>query len=67
MSRPVVMLWGALDTLASKGQPVIVEVGVDTSKRTRFTQGVVKTVLKRFPLIDKARFIGRALFRKVTG
>ena len=61
------MPWGASDTLASKGQPVIVQVAVDYSKRTRFTQGVVKAVLKRFPLTDKARFIGRALLRKVTG
>jgi hypothetical protein len=28
---------------------------------------VVKTVLKRFPLRDKLRFVGRALVRKVTG
>jgi acetolactate synthase-1/2/3 large subunit len=49
------------------GQPVVVDVRIDYSKRTRFTQGVVKTVLKRFPLGDKFRFIGRALVRKVTG
>ncbi|MBI3542127.1 MAG: thiamine pyrophosphate-binding protein [Deltaproteobacteria bacterium] len=52
---------------ATRGQPVIVDVRVDYSKRTRFTQGVVKTVLKRFPLGDKFRFIGRAVVRKVTG
>ena len=51
----------ALDTAAT-GQPVVVDVRIDYSKRTRFTQGVVKTVLKRFPLGDKFRFIGRALF-----
>lgn len=52
----------------SKGkQPVIVDVAIDYSKRTRFTQGVVKTVLKRFPLGDKFRFIGRALVRKISG
>lgn len=56
----------ALDT-AAKGQPVVVDVRIDYSKRTRFTQGVVKTVLKRFPLGDKFRFIGRAIVRKVTG
>ena len=49
------------------GRPVIVDVRIDYSKRTRFTQGVVKTVLKRFPLGDKFRFIGRAVYRKVTG
>jgi acetolactate synthase-1/2/3 large subunit len=47
-------------------QPVIVDVRIDYSKRTRFTQGVVKTILKRFPLRDRARFIARALLRKVT-
>jgi acetolactate synthase-1/2/3 large subunit len=52
---------------AAKGQPVIVDVRIDYSKRTRFTTGVVQTVLKRFPLGDKLRFIGRALVRKVTG
>jgi acetolactate synthase-1/2/3 large subunit len=52
---------------AEKGQPVVVDVRIDYSKRTRFTQGVVKTVLKRFPLGDKFRFIGRAMVRKVTG
>ncbi len=52
---------------AAAGRPVVVDVNVDYSKRTRFTEGVVQTVLKRFPLGDKVRFIGRALWRKVTG
>ncbi|MBI1785711.1 thiamine pyrophosphate-binding protein [Candidatus Sumerlaeota bacterium] len=52
---------------AAQNRPVIVDIKIDYSKRTRFTQGVVKTVLKRFPLGDKFRFIGRALIRKVTG
>jgi acetolactate synthase-1/2/3 large subunit len=47
--------------------PVIVDVRIDYSKRTRFTEGVVKTALKSFPLRDKARFALRALVRKVTG
>ncbi len=51
---------------AGRDRPVIVDVRVDYSKRTRFTQGVVQTVLKRFPLRDRARFIGRALLRRVT-
>ncbi len=54
-------------TASAKGQPVIVDVNIDYSKRTRFTTGVVDTVLKRFPLGDKFRFIGRALTRKITG
>lgn len=53
--------------IAAGNQPVIVDVRIDYSKRTRFTQGVVKTVLKRFPLGDKIRFVGRAMLRKVTG
>jgi acetolactate synthase-1/2/3 large subunit len=56
----------ALD-ISANGKPVIVDVNIDYSKRTRFTQGVVKTVIKRFPPGDKARFIGRALLRKVIG
>lgn len=52
---------------AAQNKPVIVDVHVDYSKRTRFTQGVVKTALKRFPLRDRARFVARALIRKVTG
>jgi acetolactate synthase-1/2/3 large subunit len=51
---------------AAEGRPVLVDVRIDYSKRTRFTQGVVKTVLKRMPLGDKFRFIGRALVRKLT-
>jgi acetolactate synthase-1/2/3 large subunit len=53
--------------LAALGQPVIVDVRIDYSKRTRFTQGVVSSVLKRFPLSEKFRFVGRAVLRKVTG
>lgn len=53
--------------IAGQGRPVIVDVKIDYSKRTRFTKGVVSTVLKRFPTGDKFRFIGRALWRKVTG
>ena len=60
---------GVREALASaaEGQPVVVDVRIDYSKRTRFTSGVVETVLKRFPLGDKVRFVGRAMLRKVTG
>ncbi len=57
----------ALATAQNESRPVIVDVQVDYSKRTRFTKGVVKTALKRFPLRDRVRFISRALVRKVTG
>ena len=52
---------------AKEGRPVIVNVKIDYSKSTRFTKGAVKTNMKRFDLKTKARFIGRALVRKVTG
>jgi len=52
---------------AARNQPVIVDVRIDYSKRTRFTKGVVKTNLGRFSISNKARFVGRALLRKVTG
>jgi acetolactate synthase-1/2/3 large subunit len=52
---------------AAAGQPVIVEVAIDYSKRTAFTEGVVKTNFQRFTLSQKARAVGRALVRKVTG
>lgn len=52
---------------AALNQPVIVDVKIDYSKRTRFTKGIVKTNLERFTLGNKVRFIGRALLRKVTG
>jgi acetolactate synthase-1/2/3 large subunit len=52
---------------AARNKPVIVDVNIDYSKRTRFTKGIVKTNLGRFSAGNKARFIGRALLRKVTG
>lgn len=51
----------------NQGRPVIVDVRIDYSRRTRFTQGVVKTAVKSFPFRDKLRFMGRALIRKITG
>lgn len=52
---------------ADRGRPVLVDMAVDYSRRTRFTKGVVKTVLSRFPMGDKFRFIGRAVVRRFTG
>ena len=51
---------------ADQNKPVIVDVKIDYSKRTRFTKGIVKTNLERFSFGNKARFISRALFRRVT-
>ncbi len=52
---------------ARGGDVVIVDVPIDYSRRTRFTQGVVKTVLERFPTGDQLRFVGRALWRRLRG
>ena len=52
---------------ASENQPVIVNVRVDYSKKTRFTKGTVKTNLDRLDTRTKVRMIGRALYRKVFG
>ncbi|MGD9022020.1 MAG: thiamine pyrophosphate-dependent enzyme, partial [Lysobacterales bacterium] len=54
-------------SLAERGKPVIVDVRIDYSKRTRFTRGIVKTNLGRFTPGNKFRFIGRALLRRLTG
>jgi acetolactate synthase I/II/III large subunit len=53
--------------VALANRPVIVDVHIDYSKRTRFTKGVVKTNLKRFGTRDKLRIVSRALTRKITG
>ena len=52
---------------AAENRPVIVNVRVDYSKKTRFTTGTVKTNLDRFDTRTKVRMIGRALYRKVFG
>lgn len=53
--------------ISEEGRPVIVDIKIDYSKATRFTKGVVQANLGRFPLGEKFRFIGRALWRKLTG
>jgi acetolactate synthase-1/2/3 large subunit len=53
--------------VAGTGRPVLVDVAVDYSKRTRFTEGIVKTNLERFDLPTKARLVGRALWRRIGG
>jgi acetolactate synthase I/II/III large subunit len=52
---------------ANRGEPVLVDVRIDYSKRTRFTEGVIRTNLKRFGLRDQARLVGRALWRRFAG
>jgi acetolactate synthase-1/2/3 large subunit len=53
--------------VSATGRPVLVDVAVDYSKRTRFTEGIVRTNLERFDLPTKARLVGRALWRRFTG
>ena len=53
-------------SLADQGKPVILDIKIDYSKPTAFTQGIVKTNLKRMPFPTKIRMIGRAIFRKIT-
>lgn len=58
---------GRRNRSAATGRPMVVDVNIDYSKRTAFTQGVVKTNFKRFPLRQRLRMASRALVRKVTG
>lgn len=53
--------------LAATGRPVIVDVTIDYSKRTAFTEGTVKTNFARFPFRQKLRFVARAMKRKLLG
>jgi acetolactate synthase-1/2/3 large subunit len=53
--------------IAAKGVPVILDVLVDYSKHTRFTNGILKTNLGRFEFPEKVRFISRAIKRRITG
>jgi len=51
---------------AGRNRPVLVDVRIDYSKRTRFTTGTVRTTLDRFDLPTKLRFLARALWRRVS-
>jgi acetolactate synthase-1/2/3 large subunit len=53
--------------LARAGQPVLLDVNIDYSKRTAFTQGAVKTNFRRFPFSQKLRMALRVLARKLAG
>ena len=53
--------------LAADNRPVIVDVAIDYSKSTRFTEGAVKTNFSRFDRGTKMRFVGRAFWRKLSG
>lgn len=53
--------------MSKNNRPVLVNVKIDYSKKTKFSQGVVKTNLGRFPLRDKVRVLGRAFKRHTLG
>jgi acetolactate synthase I/II/III large subunit len=66
-NRDIEKVIGQALKMSDDGKSVVVDVNIDYSKRTRFTKGIIKTNLGRFPLREKIRFIGRALKRKITG
>ncbi len=48
-----------------EGRPVAIDVAIDYSRKTFFTKGVVRTTLGRLPWMDRLRFVGRAVSRKL--
>jgi len=52
---------------AAAGRPVIVDLIMNYSKRTAFTQGAVETNFKRLPLTQRLRMVTRAVKRRITG
>ncbi|MCH9826290.1 MAG: thiamine pyrophosphate-binding protein [Gammaproteobacteria bacterium] len=52
--------------LAASRRPVLVDVRIDYSRRTAFTQGIVSANIKRMPTPDKLRMAMRAVSRRVT-
>jgi acetolactate synthase I/II/III large subunit len=57
----------SVERVVRSGRPVVVDVAIDYSQRTYFTQGVVKTNLRRLPWRDRLRFVGRAVGRRILG
>jgi len=52
---------------AEAGQPVIVDVAIDYSRKSAYTKGAARTNAKRLPMRETLRFIGRIAARKITG
>jgi acetolactate synthase-1/2/3 large subunit len=52
-------------SLAENKRPVVVEVAIDYSRKTYFTNGVVRVNLARLPWPDRLRMVVRALARRV--
>jgi len=53
-------------TFAAQNKAVIIDVNIDYSKATCFTDGVVATNIKRLPLQTKLRMVSRAMYRKLV-
>ncbi len=51
--------------ILAEGRPVAIDVAIDYSRKTYFTKGVVRTTLGRLPWMDRLRFVGRAVGRKI--
>jgi acetolactate synthase-1/2/3 large subunit len=61
---------GVVDEISRRlagGNPVVVDVDIDYSRKTWFTRGVVSTNLSRLPWNDRLRMVARALARRLTG
>jgi acetolactate synthase-1/2/3 large subunit len=58
---------GRAREVAAAGKPVIVDVAIDYSKRTSFTEGAVRANFDRFTFRQKLRTLGRAVVRRITG
>jgi acetolactate synthase-1/2/3 large subunit len=56
----------ALET-AAHGQPVIVEISIDYSRRTHYTQRIEKAQQASLPSSDKLGRVKRAIVRKIMG
>ncbi len=52
-------------TLSGQGIPVVLDVNIDYSKKTRFTKGIISTNLSRMNMPTKVRMISRALWRRL--
>jgi acetolactate synthase-1/2/3 large subunit len=56
---------GQARALTKANRPVVVEVTIDYSRKTYFTNGVVRVNLGRLPWPDRLRMVVRALSRRI--
>lgn len=55
----------ALEVTREQRRPAVVDLAIDSSTKTWFTRGVVRTNFFRLPPRDRWRMLGRALLRRV--